>query len=378
VSWPMLEFTTVLTLLLVSPAARGSEPSTDSHRPLPRQACTSSCLEHEGSCVFGTNLDFPYSNGQVFVNKRNVVKTGIDASTTGKRARWISKYGSVTFNMMGYQFAWAGMNEAGLVGSSMHLQRTQLPAPDARPPLQLPLWLQYQLDNFATVKEMLAGEAAIRPESGDDHFLLCDRTGACASIEFLGGRTVSHTGRSMPVKVLANGTYEESVRDWRSRVYEGDYLARFVIAADLVTSYTRQVSNGRRSARLPAANADAGAVHYSFYVQSSVSRQNTAWTIVFDGKNQRVYFTTQRNPRIRWVDLRRLDFSRRTPVRMLDVQAELEGDVTDRLAEYSHELSLAHTYEAFHTVAPGEADDATLAAVIEKFESFPYADADAE
>jgi len=189
---------------------------------------------------------------------------------------------------------------------------------------------------------------------------------------------VSHTGRTMPVKVLANGTYDESVENWRERTYEGDYLARFSIAADLVRSYALQVSNRERSARLHAADADAGAVHYSFYIQSSVSRQGTAWTIVFDSKNQRIYFTTRRNPRTRWVDLRRLDFSGRTPVRMLDIQAELEGDVTDRFADYSHELSMAHTYDAFHTVAPGQADDATLAAVLESFESFPCADGDAE
>jgi len=42
-----------------------------------------------------------------------VLKTGWESGTTGKYLRWISKYGSVTLNMAGYQLVWGGMNEEG-------------------------------------------------------------------------------------------------------------------------------------------------------------------------------------------------------------------------------------------------------------------------
>jgi hypothetical protein len=84
--------------------------------------------------VFGANQDNSLEMGLVFVNKRNVLKTTWDPGTSGEYARWISRYGSVTINFVGYQMAWAGMNEAGLMLSTMSLVETQEPAPDERPP----------------------------------------------------------------------------------------------------------------------------------------------------------------------------------------------------------------------------------------------------
>ena len=74
-------------------------------------SCTSFCLDNDGFAVFGTNYDNQIHEGMIFVNKRNVAKTALDASTTGETASWVSQYGSVTFNVAAYQYAWAGMNE---------------------------------------------------------------------------------------------------------------------------------------------------------------------------------------------------------------------------------------------------------------------------
>ena len=40
------------------------------------------------------------------------------------------------------------------------------------------------------------------------HFLLCDRKGGAAAIEFLGGRMRAYPGKGLPVKALTNDTYE--------------------------------------------------------------------------------------------------------------------------------------------------------------------------
>ena len=99
-------------------------------------ACTSFVLDNDGFAVFGANLDYRIHEGLVFINKRNVAKTILDPSTTAEYAEWTSKYGSVSFNIGGYQLAYAGMNEAGLVISTMFLDITENPAPDERPPLE--------------------------------------------------------------------------------------------------------------------------------------------------------------------------------------------------------------------------------------------------
>jgi penicillin V acylase-like amidase (Ntn superfamily) len=132
--------------------------------------CTSFCLDNGDHCVFGTNMDNSLDSGLLFVNKRHVLKTTWDPSTSGQFARWISRYGSVTVNFISYQMAWGGMNEAGLMISTMSLNETQGPITDERLPFQGPFWMQYQLDTHSTIEQVIASDAEIRlPESQIDH-----------------------------------------------------------------------------------------------------------------------------------------------------------------------------------------------------------------
>ena len=75
-----------------------------------------------------------------------------------------------------------GVNEAGLVMSTMSLNQTQLPRPDARPVLDSGNWIQYLLDTCATVDEVLATDDVVRNLTVD-HYLVADRSGGSAVIE---------------------------------------------------------------------------------------------------------------------------------------------------------------------------------------------------
>jgi len=121
-----------LTIALISPPVQLStrEPPQDG-------ACTALCLDDGDHCVFGANQDNTLKIGLLLINKRSVLKTTWSPNTSGEYARWISRYGSVTVNFVGYQMAWAGMNEAGLMLSTMSLAETQPPMPDERPPFNL-------------------------------------------------------------------------------------------------------------------------------------------------------------------------------------------------------------------------------------------------
>jgi penicillin V acylase-like amidase (Ntn superfamily) len=302
--------------------------------PASRGLCTSVCLDNDDHCVFGTNMDNSLESGYLFVNKRHVLKTTWDPSTLGEYARWISRYGSVTVNFVSYQMVWGGMNEAGLMISTMSLNRTQGPNPDERPPFQSPFWMQYQLDMHSTVDQVITSDSEIRlPESQIDHYLVCDRTGACAVTEFLEGRLVHYTGASLPVKALTNSTYEISLQareeiDQGGGEGYGNSIQRFVAAAGRLSEF---------------ASSDAEeAVDYAFDTLKAVSREDTVWSFVYDPANLRVYFRSNRNPQIRSLDFADLDFSCRTPVRLLDVHANVSGDISDDLVAYSHSASLAH------------------------------------
>ncbi len=299
-------------------------------------ACTSFCLDNGGHAVFGTNYDNEIWEGLLFANKRGVTKTGWEAGTSGKYARWTAEYGSVTFNLAGFQLAWAGMNEAGLAISTMWLGETHNPAPDERPPLVSPLWIQYQLDTCATLEEVMANDARVRIADTVDHYLVCDRSGACAAVEFLEGKTVFHTGAAMPVKTLANLAYLKAVGAWQAGRQRDNSPERFGIAADQVTDF--------RPGDAPSA------VAYAFETLDRASGQATGgtptqWSIVFDTENLRVHFRTSRNPQVRSVDFAKIDFACGTPVEMLDVHARLAGDISDKLGRYTFEANLQHTLD---------------------------------
>jgi len=312
-------------------------------------ACTSFVLENNGYAVFGANLDFRIHEGLMFVNKRNVNKTGLDPGSTGEYARWTSRYGSLTFNLVGYEFAWAGMNEAGLVISTMFLETTENPAPDARPPLEPGVWLQYQLDNWSSIEEVIASDTVVRMAPGNnEHYLVSDRTGSSAVVEFIDGKIIVHTGESLPVQALTNNTYEESVREWEKsrwwmfwRFLEKKFwkssLIRFEIAADRVKDFDE---DGKGSA-----------VQYAFDTLQEACddapSNPTQWSIVFDTENLKIYFRTRANPRIRTISFSSLDFSCSTPVRMLDIHHNPSGDIVNDFIDYSHEVSLNHFLRFF-------------------------------
>jgi choloylglycine hydrolase len=240
----------------------------------------------------------------------------------------------VTFNLAGVQMAWAGMNEAGLVISTMWLGETRNPAPDERPPLVSALWAQYQLDTCAMLEDVMVNDSRVRMGDNVDHYLVCDRSGACAAVEFLNGRTVFHTGDALPVETLANQAYRKELAAWQAGELRDNPPERFAVAADRVMGF--------QPGDAPAA------VTYAFDTLDRASGQATGgtpthWSIVFDTENLRVHWRTSHSPQIRSVDFAKLDFACGAPVQMLDVHAALSGDVSDNLGRYTFEANLQHT-----------------------------------
>ncbi len=333
----------------------GTTTTLPSSVPAADHGCTSFCLDNGGQGVFGTNLDESFSEGYLYVNQRNVAKSAWEPNTAGEYVPWTSRYGSLTFNLVGYQLPWCGMNEAGLMISTMALAETRFPDADARIPLTGGYWIQYQLDNYSSVEEVIASDALVRIAPGSQsHYLACDASGDCATIELLEGKMVYHTGETLPVAALTNNIYADSIKVWQSgqSTYDNS-LKRFSKAADRVTSFE--------------ATSGQGAVDYAFETLVQVKNPGlTAWSIVFDAQGRRAYFRTVRNEEIRAVDFSKLDFSCGKPVQMLSIDVKSLGDVSDDFVEYSHELSLAHLGKAvayFGINLPQDAREMLLQAI---------------
>src|SRR5688500_10006888 len=174
-------------------------------------ACTTFCLKNKGEVLFGKNYDWMIGDGLVFVNKRGVSKVST-VENSSNPAKWVSKYGSVTFNQYGRENPMGGMNEAGLVIELMWLDETKYPKADSRPALDTLEWIQYQLDTAATVEEVLKNAENVRIASQITlHYLVNDKNGNSATVEFLDGNLVAHSGEKLAVSALANDTYEKSL-----------------------------------------------------------------------------------------------------------------------------------------------------------------------
>ena len=287
-------------------------------------ACTTFCYADGGTLVFGRNYDWNIGDGLVLVNKRGVAKR---AFTDDTAAQWTSKYGSLTFNQYGREFPTGGMNEKGLVVELMWLDDTRYPDRDQRGALPTLQWIQYQLDNAATVADVIASDRAVRianAGSAKIHFLVADAAGAVATVEFLDGRLVAHQGGDLPYPVLTNDTYDRSVRfargaGTRSGKSPDGSLDRFARAA----SYR------------PSAGSPDVAVRNAFAVLDDVAQgDHTKWSIVYDIGAKRVYFRTLAARKVRWIDAASLGFACHRGAAMLDINAPLSGDVSARLQPY--------------------------------------------
>ena len=170
-------------------------------------ACTTFCVRAGNQVLFGRNYDFEIGDGMVMVNPAGAQKKGYLAGGPS----WRSNHGSVTFNQFGRGFPMGGMNQAGVVVELMWLEDTRYPVRDERAPLTVLEWIQYQLDTAGSVADILASDARVRIQGETPlHYLVSDKSGASATIEFLGGKLVAHKDSELPFSALANSTYASS------------------------------------------------------------------------------------------------------------------------------------------------------------------------
>jgi penicillin V acylase-like amidase (Ntn superfamily) len=306
-------------------------------------ACTTFCLNSDNHMVLCKNLDWDFDFGFIEVNKRGLLKRAF-VQNNDKPVEWTSKFGSLTFNHIGKEFPLGGMNEAGLVVEEMNYYWTNYPTPDNRPTLNELQWIQYQLDNYSTVDEVINSDSILRI-SGDIfkiHYLVCDKKGNVATIEFLDGKMICHTKNTLEVPVLTNHRYDESVGALKNYVGFGgtneipqDYesLNNFIRVSSLIQKYS----------------SDIPIVDYSFSVLASVSTTDTQWSIVYDISNSSIYFKTLKNQQVKKIVLKQFNFSCDSPVLCLDVNTDLIGDISDKFELFDSKNNERHVDKIFNS-----------------------------
>ncbi len=265
--------------------------------------------------------------------------------------QWTSKYGSIAVVSYGLGTA-DGINEKGLAASMLWLAESEYGDRDpSLPALGLALWVQYYLDNFATVAEAVRDfekrpyqlvPAEVAGRQAAVHLQISDATGDCAVMEVLGGQVVIH--HSKEFNVLTNSpSFDQQLTNLKQ--YSGfggnmklpgttEAADRFVRAAFYVRSLP------------PAKNADMAIASILSVLRNTAQpfgvadplRPNispTQWRTARDHEHIVLFMESSTSPYMVWLQGKNLDFSVGAPTKVLklDELGQTVGEVSDKLEE---------------------------------------------
>ena len=257
---------------------------------------------------------------------------------TGENSlRWTARYGSVVTSA--FEMASSdGINEKGLVANLLWLPDTQYPARDkSKPGLTIAAWVQYMLDNFATVEEAVSyikeDSFQVLSEMMPDgsrlatlHLSVSDATGDSAIFEYAGAKLMVYHDKEY--KVMTNSpTYDKQLalnEYWKSigglTFLPGTNRAsdRFARASFYINAVPK-TDNERIAIASVFSVIRNTSVPYGISTPQSPEISTTQWRTVSDSKNLVYFFESSLTPNTFWVCLHDLDFSKDAPVLKLPI-----------------------------------------------------------
>lgn len=320
--------------------------------PITAQACSAVLLKGTGYGVVGFNENWKSMPGMVVINKRGIVKNGLSwerlvSEEIADKAgiTWTSRYGSVSFNLLGIDLPCYGVNEKGVFIVELFLDKTYSEPDERRANLFWGHWIQYQLDNCATTEEVLSGlnRAPVIdwwPEFPGSHFFVCDKGGNTAVIELINGKYVIASGAGMPVPVLCNNLYGkelEKLKTYRgfggNRVFDMDsqeWDDRYIKAACYLKDYDPE--------------SDGQPVDYMWRILDRIHRGE--WQLVYDIRKAQLQFRSDLGADIKTIAMDSIDFSGRIP-RYLDLNSSLSGNVSEQFADLTASVNREYAAKGF-------------------------------
>ena len=268
-----------------------------------------------------------------------------DGATGAGSLEWTSKYGSLI--VAGYDAGPSeGMNEKGLVTNALYLAESDFGAANGKPQISISVWLQYVMDNYATVAEAVTALQAepfriIAPvlpngRPATMHMTLSDPSGDAAVLEYINGVLVIHHGKQYPV-VTNSPTFDQqlAINAYWEQIGGNVFLPGTISPADRFAraSYLIGIiptsTDKNYIAAVPEQSFQYQAVASVMGVVRSVgvplgittpgkpNVSSSIWRTVFDHKNLIYYFDSATNLNTFWVEFKDLDFSQDAPVKKL-------------------------------------------------------------
>jgi len=276
--------------------------------------------------------------------------------------RWTSKYGSVVITT--YDVGTAdGINEKGLADQLLYLPETSVgPRDESVPGLSMSMWVQYYLDQFATVEEAVKSfethpyqlQIAVEPSSmkaATVHIALNDATGDSAVIESIEGQIMMYHDRSYVV-MTNQPSFDKQLENLRQyRGFGGDKRLpgthepadRFVRGAYYVKNLPKPTSDREAIAAMMSVMRNVSAP-FGIADPERPNVSTTIWRTVTDLTNGILYYDSVFSPQVFWGDTKKIDFDSNQPVRKLTLV-----DKFDHSGEVSAKFEKV---QMFHFLAP--------------------------
>lgn len=344
------------------------------------EACTTFVMKDSNQILFGRNFDFNVGSGFVVNNPKGISKYAL-VGNEKNIMRWTSRYGSMTFNQFGREFPYEGMNEKGLVVAVMILTKTKYPEIDNRKVISPLQWIQYQLDVASTVDEVIASNSVLRISKElpvGIHFLVCDAKGKAATIEFVDGKMVCHTEKQLPIPLLTNNTYDESI----------SYLKQFDVMGgkknipwnnfydidwkqDVTLSVNQLFAVAAKRLYNPCDTLNF--IGKAFDVLQTVAvKDHTQWSVVFDISNKVIYFKNVKREETIKLNLANFDFESNKKVMILDIQSATSVNTMSQLKLYTADINKEYVFKAFNPLVDSDFFSVQVpATLIEAYVRFP-------
>jgi choloylglycine hydrolase len=314
----------------------------------PANACTRILYETgTGTYITARSMDWvdPELTSDLWIFPQGLERNG---GGSDNELTWTSRYGSVITAF--YCTASAdGMNEMGLVGNMQYLTEADFgdPAETGKPTISIGAWLQYFLDNFASVEEAVAAmqdppfTIVSKPvENGFPaliHMSISDATGDSAIFEYLDGELVIHHGPEYVV-MTNSPIYSEQLAlnaYWEAAGGE-NFLPGTASATDrwVRASYYLRTMEKQEDRRLALATVFSLIRGVSAPV-SSANGVETLWRTVADHDAKTYYFDSVISPSVFWIDLNNVDLTPGAPAMTLRVSGDrpLAGEVSSQFEE---------------------------------------------
>ena len=316
-------------------------------------SCSAFLMKSKDYCLVGFNENWKTMPGIVVINQRDIVKRNISwnylvskNNPNEPEMQWTSKYGSVSFNLLGLDLPCYGLNEKGLFVVELYLDKTFSVKDDLKPKMFWAQWIQFQLDNYKTVNEVIQGLNSSPvidwwPNFSGSHFFVSDKEGNTAAIELIDGKFSISSGKTMPVPVLCNGKYQEELKQMKNfKPFGGKEILsldskswknRFSRAAYYINNYSE--------------TKNIKPVDYAFNVLDSIRAGQ--WQVVADVKNSVVYFRSDQGKHVKSLDLSICNFSKNNTIKFIDINSNKQGDVFPFLDKLTVEINDDYVIKGF-------------------------------